>query len=472
MSNICYVMMPYGEKVNMANAKIDFDAVYTSFIQPAIEKAGLVASKTNEANSGEFLLKNMYARILFCRFAIADITFNNPNVYYELGIRHATRPHTTILIHENSLDKIPFDLSVFNVLNYNYDLEKKVIKNLEQKIDELSQLLENFTKGKGIGDDSPIAQLFSKYTFPEISESILNETNFKQILQKEDSEISKFEKMVNDWKKADAEYRISVDPVAKASANTNKEQINKDMQTTAKEVKDNPFDQYRLLLTVLKGYKDIGDSNQVVELIESIPEDGRRTHPELQEKLIFAYKKLDKLDEAEEIIETLKAEDRYTNKALLTSLQGSIKKRRAAKEEDPEAARFLREQAITSYLESFDQDPNSFQPGIAMLNLLYLSEQNDNLFIKYLPLVEYSIDRRIKSTEEYWALVSKIEIEAMRNSTQANAFAIRALLSVHAPWKREITIKHLEQIRDHKRSKGIEDKSGIDNIIEKFIKKK
>ncbi len=135
----------------MANAKIDFDAVYQTFIQPAIEKAGLVASKTSEANSGEFLLKNMYARILFCRFAIADITFNNPNVYYELGIRHATRPHTTILIHENSLDKIPFDLSVFNVLNYHYDLEKKVIKDVEQKIDELSAVAGEFYQRKGTG---------------------------------------------------------------------------------------------------------------------------------------------------------------------------------------------------------------------------------------------------------------------------------------------------------------------------------
>ncbi len=334
------------------------------------------------------------------------------------------------------------------------------------------QLLENFTKGKGLGVDSPIAQLFTKYTFPEITESILNESNFKQILQKEDAEISKFERMVADWKKADADFRISLNPEEKAMAKTNKEQITKDMLAVANDVKENPFDQYRLLLTVLKGYKDIGDSAQVVDLIESIPEDGRRAHPELEEKLIFAYKKLDKLDEAEDIIEKLKDEERYTNKALLTSLLASIKKRRAAKEEDPEAACFLREQAIASYRESFDQDPNSFQPGIAMLNLLYLSEQNDQLFNKYLPLVEYSIDRRIKSTEEYWALVSKVEIEAMRNSTEANVYAIRALLSVHAPWKREITIKHLEQIRDHKKSKGIEDKSRIDNVIAKFVKKK
>jgi hypothetical protein len=333
-------------------------------------------------------------------------------------------------------------------------------------------MLENFTKGKGLANDSPIAQLFTKYIFPEINDVIINESNFRQILQKEDLEIRRFEKMVIEWKKADADFRNTSDQTTKAEAATNREKADKEMETMANDVKDNPFDQYRLLLSVLKGYKDIGNSGKVAELIESIPEEGRKAHSELEEKLIFAYKKLDRLDEAEEIINKLKNEDRYTNRALLTSLLASIKKRRAAKEEDPDTAFYLREQAIKYYLESFDQDPNAFQPGIALLNLLYLSEQDNDLFHKYLPLVEYSIDRRIKSNEEYWALVSKIELESMQNSQEAYAFATRALLSVHAPWKRDITIKHLELIRDHKKAKGIEDISGINSILEKFRKKK
>jgi hypothetical protein len=60
----------------------------------------------------------------------------------------------------------------------------------------------------------------------------------------------------------------------------------------------------------------------------------------------------------------------------------------------------------------------------------------------------------------------------MKNSPEASVYATRALLSVHAPWKRDITIKHLELMRDHKILKGIEDKSKTDSIIEKFKKKK
>jgi len=176
--------MPYGKKVNMANAKIDFDTVYRSFIQPAIEKAGLVASKTNVANSGELLLKNMYARILICRFATADITFDNPNVYYELGISHATRPHTTILLHENSLDKIPLDLSVFSVLNYEYDLGKKVIKGSGPEDWWIVRYAGKLYKRERTWKWQSHSPAFSKYNFLEINEDILNERNFKHILQK------------------------------------------------------------------------------------------------------------------------------------------------------------------------------------------------------------------------------------------------------------------------------------------------
>ena len=41
MTNLCFVIMPFGEKVNAANKKIDFDVVYDSLIKTAITKSGL-----------------------------------------------------------------------------------------------------------------------------------------------------------------------------------------------------------------------------------------------------------------------------------------------------------------------------------------------------------------------------------------------------------------------------------------------
>ena len=37
----CFVLMPFGKKPNAAGAEIDFDAVYSTLIAPAIEAAGM-----------------------------------------------------------------------------------------------------------------------------------------------------------------------------------------------------------------------------------------------------------------------------------------------------------------------------------------------------------------------------------------------------------------------------------------------
>ena len=59
----------------------------------------------------------MFERLLLADIVIADISIHNANVYYELGIRHALRPRTTILIRARR-DDVPFDLSTDRYLAY------------------------------------------------------------------------------------------------------------------------------------------------------------------------------------------------------------------------------------------------------------------------------------------------------------------------------------------------------------------
>lgn len=61
----------------------------------------------------------MYENILRSDFVVADISTLNPNVLYELGIRHAVRKNTTIVISENEL-KYPFDLNHILIESYEH----------------------------------------------------------------------------------------------------------------------------------------------------------------------------------------------------------------------------------------------------------------------------------------------------------------------------------------------------------------
>ena len=85
----CFVLMPFGKKPNAAGSEIDFDAVYSNLIAPAIEDAGLEPIRADHEVVGGLIHKPMYERLVLCDYAVADLTTANANVFYELGLRHA-----------------------------------------------------------------------------------------------------------------------------------------------------------------------------------------------------------------------------------------------------------------------------------------------------------------------------------------------------------------------------------------------
>jgi hypothetical protein len=46
----------------------------------------------------------MYEQLLGADLVIADLSTSNVNAIYELGVRHALRPHTTIVMAESNLN--------------------------------------------------------------------------------------------------------------------------------------------------------------------------------------------------------------------------------------------------------------------------------------------------------------------------------------------------------------------------------
>ena len=57
---------------------------------------------------------------MLCHYAVADITGANPNVFYELGIRHAMRPRTTVIVFGEGT-VLPFDIALVRGISYKTD---------------------------------------------------------------------------------------------------------------------------------------------------------------------------------------------------------------------------------------------------------------------------------------------------------------------------------------------------------------
>ena len=114
---LCFVLMPFGEKPDAAGTLIDFDAVYDELIRPAVEAAGLEPIRADEERVGGMIHKPMFERLVMCDYAVADLTTANANVFYELGVRHAVRPFSTVLM-VSAGSRLPFDLGPVRALPY------------------------------------------------------------------------------------------------------------------------------------------------------------------------------------------------------------------------------------------------------------------------------------------------------------------------------------------------------------------
>jgi hypothetical protein len=115
----CFVIMPFGKKLDEADVEVDFDEVYEKFIKPTVENAGLKCIRCDEVDEAGNIHKRMFQLIWQSDVAIADVSIPNPNVFYELGIRHALRKAVTIIIR-NKNSNLPFNIINMNAVEYDF----------------------------------------------------------------------------------------------------------------------------------------------------------------------------------------------------------------------------------------------------------------------------------------------------------------------------------------------------------------
>lgn len=116
----CFVVMGFGTKTDFATGrKLDLDYSYNALIKPVVQQKGIVCVRADEIKHSGSIDVPMYQQLLNADVVIADLSTSNANAFYELGIRHALRPHTTIVISEQQM-AYPFDLNHILISKYNH----------------------------------------------------------------------------------------------------------------------------------------------------------------------------------------------------------------------------------------------------------------------------------------------------------------------------------------------------------------
>lgn len=128
--------MPFGKKP-VDGIEFDFDHVYRELIEKSVEELGIECERCDEILDTGSIHKKMFRGIFDADVSVVDITSSNPNVFYELGVRHALHKHVTLVIGKSSnLQKIPFNINGISILGYELDNPEQTEAN-RKKIRDL-----------------------------------------------------------------------------------------------------------------------------------------------------------------------------------------------------------------------------------------------------------------------------------------------------------------------------------------------
>lgn len=139
----CFIITPIGNP--RSTIRKQCDTIIESAIKPALITYGFseghIYASHNICDPGDIDSK-IVTDLLDCDLVIANLTNNNPNVLYELAIRHFIGKPVILLAHSKT--KLPFDVSKQRVIFFD-SVAKNKIKELQIKIENVLTTLDNFT---------------------------------------------------------------------------------------------------------------------------------------------------------------------------------------------------------------------------------------------------------------------------------------------------------------------------------------
>ncbi len=419
---LCFVLMPFGKKPDQMGSMIDFDAVYKELIAPAIEEAGLEALRADEEVVGGIIHKPMFERLILCEYAVADLTTANANVFYELGLRHAIRPWSTVLLFAEG-GRLPFDVGLLRALPYKLTPEGVPANAEEIKIALVNRLVEAHKAAQDTPlTDSPVFQLIEGFPEPEIAH--IKTDVFRDRVQYS----------------AEIKAKLAVAREQGADAL-------RDLEKGLGNINDL---ESGVSVDLFLAYRDKKAWQDMVDLVKKMPRPLAATVM-MQEQLAFALNRLGRSEEAEQTLKELLERRGPSSETL--GLLGRVYKDRwenAVKQNDKFRARGEMNKAIDAYLRGFEADWRDAYPGINAATLMEIKEPPDPRRAAIIPVVTYAVERRIASGKpDYWDHATLLELAVLAKDEQKAGDALsNSLASARAGWEAETTARNLRLIRE------------------------
>lgn len=172
----CFVIMPISDKEGYEPGH--FTKVYEQIFKPAIKEAGYEPYRVDEEALSQSIIQKIFNGLTKFPMSICDLSSGNPNVLYELGIRHSY-DLPVVLVKDDKTNFI-FDVSGINTIEYKSDrLYENVMiarEKLQKAIEETKHAAKNGTLLRHISVTKAI------YSTDDIKEEDKQELILKEIL--------------------------------------------------------------------------------------------------------------------------------------------------------------------------------------------------------------------------------------------------------------------------------------------------
>lgn len=155
----CYVSTPFSVRRLSDGSEFDYNLFYRDIIKPTLKALNVDCFRGDEVTGNAIIHKAQLSAIMNSDIMVADTSILNPNVLYEIGIRHASNPGPTIVMHGQGEGAPPYDLQHIYWLWYRIKdgtLTQEDARELSNKLSEAIELsLKNGRKYQ-----SPLHELF------------------------------------------------------------------------------------------------------------------------------------------------------------------------------------------------------------------------------------------------------------------------------------------------------------------------
>jgi tetratricopeptide (TPR) repeat protein len=415
---LCFVLMPCGQKPDAGGAVIDFDAVYRDVIAPAIRDADMEPLRADEEVTGGLIHKAMFERLILCDYAVADLTTANANVFYELGVRHAVRPWSTVALFAKG-SRLPFDVTMLRAIPYTLtpagtpDDIDATRKSLTAQLSDARKAIK----------DSPVFTLIEGMSEQQI-----------------------------DREKTDTfRDRVSYSQHLKDRLAAARQRGGAAVQAVESELGNIADAESGVVIDLFLSYRAVRAWGDMTRLVERMSPPLAATVM-VQEQLALALNRAGDGAQAETVLTRL-LEKRGPSSETYSILGRVYKDRWEEASKDarrPYLARGLLDKAIDAYVRGFEADWRDAYPGINAVTLMELRDQPDPHQQQLLPVVAYAVERRIAAGKaDYWDHATRLELAVLaRDEAKAESALANALAAVREPWEPETTAHNLRLIRE------------------------